>query len=189
MDNDKLFRLFQKLQDPPFQCINRKRKIRSIPKFSIDCCTFTANRRSGFIEYDPFLLEFLNEEQIVWILLHEEGHMRFQFERIDWNDNPVNNNDINTPDDSHRSEYNADMYAARKMLENFPDLKAYEIMERAVMANCYCNPKSFFCFLKKWLKKVCNALKFLSFESTHPPMSVRIKKTKEFYEENVLKNQ
>jgi len=188
MEEDKLFELFQKLQDLPFQSINRNRKIRPIPKFSIDCCTFIANKQSGFIEYDPLLLEFLNEDQIIWSILHEEGHMRFHLEKIDWNDKHVDNDDINTSDDSHRSEFNADKYAARKMLENFPDLKAYEIMERAVMANCYCNPKSFFCFLKKWLKKVCNAMKFFSLESTHPPMHVRIKKTKEFYDEINMKD-
>jgi len=129
------------------------------------------------------MLEFMDTPAIIWSLLHEEGHMRFLIEKIDWNNGPIEKGIIKTVEDNRQSEINADMYAAKQFFEKFPQWKAYEAMKTSFFASCYCNPQSFFCFLKKWLRKVSYAINFLSIQSPYPTISERIEKTRRYYEE------
>jgi hypothetical protein len=40
-------------------------------------CNFAATE---VISFDPLTLNFLNEDEVMWVLLHEEGHLRFHRE-------------------------------------------------------------------------------------------------------------
>lgn len=188
MNDEKVKEIFIQLQGSPFNSINPKRKIRSYPKYSPLCCLFSANHENGYIEYDSKMLEFMDENAVRWCLLHEEGHMRYFLEKIDWENKPIIDTEIKSIEDNHQSEYNADMYSAKQFFEKIPDVKAYEVMESAVVAICYCNSIPFFCFLKKWIRKLFTAIRFKSLQSSYPKMSDRIKKTKNFYDEMILKN-
>ena len=148
MNDEDVKKLFEALKNPPFSSINSRRNIRVYPNFSPFCCLFSANDLTGYIEYDSKMLEFMDTPAIIWSLLHEEGHMRFLIEKIDWNNGPIEKGIIKTVEDNRQSEINADMYAAKQFFEKFPQWKAYEAMKTSFFASCYCNPQSFFCFLK-----------------------------------------
>lgn len=57
-----------------FHLMESKRKIKAKPMVS---CNFAA---PGAISFDPYSLTFLNEDEVMWILLHEEGHLIFHRE-------------------------------------------------------------------------------------------------------------
>ena len=182
MNEKELKEIYEELQKSPFNCINSKREIRSFKKTSLSCCNFEANYANDFIGYDPKMLEFLDKYPLRWSLLHEEGHMRFFLEKLDYDDNLINDPTINSVEKYRYSEINADLYAAKQLLKHFPEIKAYDLIEPVMFANCQCNPKSFFCFLKKWIKKVCNAIYFMSLQSPYPTVKERIQYTKNYYE-------
>jgi Zn-dependent protease with chaperone function len=55
-------------------------------------CNVVAHIANGRISFDPATLNFLNEDEVLWILLHEEGHLihhqevenRWSFKTIIW---------------------------------------------------------------------------------------------------------
>ena len=76
MDITDAERIIKTLKD--FHLIDVNREIIGNPTRS---CNFWAKKISSSIQYDISLLNFLNDDEFLWILLHEESHLRHTQER------------------------------------------------------------------------------------------------------------
>jgi hypothetical protein len=72
MDENDVIQLSKKLKD--YHLMNPERKINFV-KNSV--CTFISRPFFGDIIVDLTTLDFLSEIEVLWILLHEEGHLIF----------------------------------------------------------------------------------------------------------------
>lgn len=181
MNDNDIIRIFKDLKELNFieQNRNEPRNQTGI------CCIFQANPDEVVSEYNSKHLEFFNEFDVIWSLLHEEGHLREKkLEQKKWFEKNCYYF-INRKSFSEAciiDEDIADNYAALKLLEpklklKFPELNLppSEVMKIHFKNIDDCGRKHKFCLIKSRFKK-------LIWGSRHRPNNERIQRIRNLYE-------
>jgi hypothetical protein len=167
-------RLFRELQICKPPQINPTREIQVLKRPLRECCTFGAyHKTSNSIKYDTKILEFLDEPTLKFLLLHEEGHMRYYKDGLRFDDIRISIPE-EIPITKRENEFNADLYATRIFLENYPD-DPCKTFDKFYFSSMKCIKKYSLCRLIRFFWK------FLG-EEPHPSYDERMKNIKEFCE-------
>lgn len=109
------------------------------------------------------------------LFLHEEGHIRFYKDKLDWNDIKIDKLPQNWLETRIENEFNADKYAAKIFLDHYKENDPCETMLKARLAHQECLKEENW-FQRKIRRIGCHP-------DYHPPFEERVTKIKEFCEE------
>ena len=138
---------------------------------------------SSYIGYDRRKIEFLDDKTSRFVLLHEEGHMRYFIDKLDWDDKKIDRKSIQyTPQLWRENEFKADKYAARGFLTIYPEIDPCETMHMLFEATRKCREKHKISPLTKKIQKLWRKLMW-GVEDYHPSNEERIKKIEEYRDE------
>lgn len=199
MNESDVIKIFEILQQPSQSKspIHPNRKLKPSSKFlSLLCCSSAARDYSyepndfyrillylnliyDHIEYNIDEIEFLTEPSLIFCLLHEEGHMRYWLDKIDWDDKKIDILPKDSAESWRENEFKADRYAARIMLKIFPEYDPCKTIEMLFLTNQNCRKKHKICWLRRKIHKHLNK-QYFGFEDYHPSNEDRINKIKEY---------
>jgi len=191
MEYDEVIEIFKDLQRQGYINSNRKIKPKSLLNFET-CCSFAAyhklsesdnrSEENFFIGYDSDLIEFLEKSTLMCTLLHEEGHMRFFMEKLDWDNKKIDRIPEITDQLKQENELKADKYAARIVLEGFTEIDPCQTMKALFSAYQKCCDKHWTCSYKRGFMKFLNKINGHP-EDFHPPPDERIRAIEKYCKE------
>ena len=205
MNYFEVIEIFKNLQKKGL--IDPNRKIVLVKFKFYNCCSFAARHRKDerkmlelkifnhvifsfkpeyYIECDADKIEFLDEATVMCTLLHEEGHMRFFNDKLDWNDQKIDNIPKQSVQLKKENEFKADKYAARIFLEKYPELDPCVTMRRLFLAYQKCCEKHKSCLIKRKISKFFHKIEH-GVDDYHPPFDERLKMIEEYCSEKKRK--